>query len=128
MWYNLSNEEVLDMTEKGRRLTIERIDKYREEVNQKEREIKHNCLMIGSSAIIIIVSSLATVHGIITEEIWRILLGAILFCKNSFDLTSKLINTIKTISRKTGIEIKIEDLEAQLKLDEFEQEEKGKSI
>ena len=115
------------MTEKGRRLTIERINKYKEEVDKKEKEITIHATGIGLDAIIIILASITATKGLIEEDVIMTIASMLLSSFYGFYGTSNLIKIIKAISRKTGIEINIENLEAQLKEDEFEREEEGKS-
>ena len=118
------------MTEEGRRLTIERIDKYKEEVDKKEKEIKEYTFYAGACALFAFSGIIKNFGSFDSTNISRLLN---MFISNhfvvglyAFSSVNSLIHAIKAISRKTGIEIKIEDLEAQLRLDEIE--EKGKSI
>lgn len=109
------------MTEEGRRFTIERIDKYKEEVDKNKLSIVANTFSLG------IMATLAVAFGNSdTSNNLDAFLHSILLITTSMGGTFTLKNLILAISRKTGIEIKIEDLEAQLRLDEIE--EKGKSI
>ena len=108
------------MTDKGRRLTIERIDKYKKEAKMKEKDI----LIQGVALILLWATVLyGTVGAIDGNDSVREILQNLGFVASVPALKELLI----AISRKTGIEINIENLEAQLKEDEFEREEKGKN-
>ena len=116
------------MTEKGRRLTIERIDKYRGELNEKEKEIKQNAFLAAILAALAfsgIVRNLISYNNDISELLSMIISSKSMAGIYAAGSVYNLINAIESISRKTGIEINIENLEAQLKLDKIE--EKGKS-
>lgn len=118
------------MTEEGRRFTIERIRKYNIELDEREKEIRKNAFWSGMYAFFTFyciglnfnssdsVTSIKDFLEYIISSPFAIGFQAVFTLDN-------LINTVKAISRKTGIEIKIEDLEAQLELDRIE--EKGKN-
>ena len=118
------------MTEEGRRLTIERIDEYKKEGGEKEKEIKQNSFL---TAVLAALAFSGVVRNFIDfDNSTSELLSMIISSKTMVGLFAggsvyNLLQTFKAISRKTGIEINIENLEAQLKEDEFEREEKGKN-
>ena len=110
------------MTEKERRLTIERIDKYKKEAKRKDNDILIQGIYLLFAWATVLFSSyyVGSIEG---NDSFKEIFQNVGFLVSIPGLKDLLI----AISRKTGIEIKIEDLEAQLKLDEFEQEEKGKN-
>lgn len=121
------------MTEEGRRFTIERIDKYREEVDKTNNSIAFKTIKAGISAIIIIFTFSGAILSLVQEEIILGLTTSILASLNGYTWTIELIDIIKAISRKTGIEINMNALKDRLleegiDYDAIKEEEKGKSI
>lgn len=113
------------MTEEGRRLTIERIDKYKKEVEDKKTNIVAQSVSLALLGLLAISGTFGSLNA--SDDLAKALF-ALIPIVSSIGGVDRLKDLLIAISRKTGIEIKIEDLEAQLKEDEFEREEKGKSI
>ena len=109
------------MTEKGRRLTIERIDKYRDEVEDKKTDIIAESVSLALLSLLAICGTFGSlnVSDVLTKALF-ILMPIV----SSVVGVARLKDLLTSISRKTGIEINIENLEAQLKEDKFEREEK----